>query len=694
MSQKSSTDAGTFPVAGPVTTEQVATELDGLAPLSGAADLHAAFPVPSRAPIPRPPLHFCALSLPQGCYQLNITTNSLPPRFLLRSFKLGTLRIEQTAAGFTISGDTYRYSFFDLLQGTIPSFGPTEIPIYPRSRYGSYLQATGVTIPRISFGPCRITLNLDEYDYTQPTAGTFDGHFPAAPSRSMTVYLTPATPPSGFTGAYFTGEVYVGGVLQPGVTLTLAWVSARYRKATVELHTMTGSVAPAAVGAEYFTTVYDNANWDLTVKTDPTAIPSPTQAPPYPAGWVQPTYPAGWTATSNWGGNVQALHDLMTHLLDYSSVDLDKTWYMHVLIVPAAMGDGRGIMFDSINVPREGVASFSDDGYPSAQSANFGTAANKEQRDVPRAFLRSASHEITHGFNQIHQENEGGADNSIMTTTPSVADFLHAHGQTFPGDIFLGFNDHVRHHLRHLPDIVIRPGGMTFTAGHNGIPVPQADLDGDEIFVDHPALDLELAAKQRRVKIGEPLRLDWELKNASDQSVWLPGDLSIENEFAEISVTKPSGDELQMPAYAIKCDSAYFVDGKPGHKLSARHHLFWSPQGFAFETPGKHTVNLEISWRSGGATVGKRASVDVFVDYPVTDEENEVIAHVMNDEVGKYVALGGHAYHLTRAVDHIEAVMKLAADHPATKAIAAFYDAKRAAAHRDVKPGSKKKHQP
>jgi hypothetical protein len=90
-------------------------------------------------------------------------------------------------------------------------------------------------------------------------------------------------------------------------------------------------------------------------------------------------------------------------------------------------------MFDSINVPREGVASFSDDGYPSGQSANFGTAANKKQREVPRAFLRSAAHELTHGFNQIHQENEGGADNSIMTTTPSVADSLAAHGGTFPG---------------------------------------------------------------------------------------------------------------------------------------------------------------------------------------------------------------------------------------------------------------------
>jgi len=265
-------------------------------------------------------------------------------------------------------------------------------------------------------------------------------------------------------------------------------------------------------------------------------------------------------------------------------------------------------------------------------------------------------------------------------------------GENSRTDIFLGFNDHVRHHLIHLPDIVIRPGGMSFTTGHNGIPVPQSDTDGDEMYVDHPALDLKLIAKKDRVKIGEPLHLEWELKNTSDQSVWLPGDVSVECEFAEITVTKSNGDELQMPPYAIKCDSAYFIQGKPGHKpLSATHHLFWSPQGFAFDTPGKHTVNLEVSWRSGGATVGKRAAVDVLVDYPVTEKENEVIAHMMNDEVGKFIALGGHAYHLKGAVQHIEAALDVAKDHSACRAMANFYDAKSAASRKGRGRDSKSK---
>src|SRR5262249_35441436 len=129
-------------------------------------------------PIPFPPLpHFCALSLPQGCYQLNFSTTYGSKFGLFRSFKLGSLRVEKSGAGFAISGDTYRYSFFDLFFGGIPSFGPKQIPVYPRNRYGSYLKATGVYIPRLSYGACRITLLIDEYDYTQPPAGSFDGSF-------------------------------------------------------------------------------------------------------------------------------------------------------------------------------------------------------------------------------------------------------------------------------------------------------------------------------------------------------------------------------------------------------------------------------------------------------------------------------------------------------------------------------------
>ena len=46
---------------------------------------------------------------------------------------------------------------------------------------------------------------------------------------------------------------------------------------------------------------------------------------------------------------------------------------------------------------------------------------------------------------------------------------------------------------------------------------------------------------------------------------------------------------------------------------------------------------------------------------------------MLNSEVGKYIALGGHAYHLKTAVKHIEAVMEIDKDHPASKALTTLY---------------------
>jgi hypothetical protein len=153
--------------------------------------------------------------------------------------------------------------------------------------------------------------------------------------------------------------------------------------------------------------VFATAGWDVTVVSDQANVP----------------VPGGVTATDCWAD--ADLHALMVANRN-PATDLDGDWHIHRLVVPAHITCGRGAMYDTIGVPREGVASFSDDGYPSSQSAFFGTAADQMQRNVPPAFLRSACHELGHGFNQIHQEQEAGADNSIMTTTPSVADVLVA----------------------------------------------------------------------------------------------------------------------------------------------------------------------------------------------------------------------------------------------------------------------------
>jgi hypothetical protein len=179
------------------------------------------------------------------------------------------------------------------------------------------------------------------------------------------------------------------------------------------VHRLTGAEEPQAVtgssGNEYFTTVFATAGWDLSVSSGGEV--------PLPGSLVGVQNPnTCWSSQNS--------HTLMQTVPGYNPGDLDTVWRAHLLVVPAALGCSRGRMFDNgpselNNIKREGAVTHSHDGYPPADSANFGAAENGLQKDFPRAFLRSASHEVGHTFNQIHQELEGGEDNSIMTTHPA-----------------------------------------------------------------------------------------------------------------------------------------------------------------------------------------------------------------------------------------------------------------------------------
>ena len=152
-------------------------------------------------------------------------------------------------------------------------------------------------------------------------------------------------------------------------SVTLAWVSKFFRRATLEIDTLVGAVRPAPVpdgagGTEFFDTVFAKTGWQLTVVQDQLNVP----------------VPAGVVATNCWSS--PDLHALMTTVRN-PATNLDTEWRVHMIVVPAKLGCSRGIMYDQIGVPREGCASFSDDGYPTSDSSNFG--ARREQEATRRA---------------------------------------------------------------------------------------------------------------------------------------------------------------------------------------------------------------------------------------------------------------------------------------------------------------------
>ncbi|MCZ6581939.1 MAG: hypothetical protein O6761_02055, partial [Thaumarchaeota archaeon] len=577
----------------------------------------------------------------------------------------------------TVSGDLYKYPWFwiqsygNMIYPKSSSYNASpitdlanlkiwirkDIPIYPRNRYYSYLKVTDVKFSSLWYWRCNVTLTVEEFVYNKPPSGSFNGSFNAAPTRTLKIILYPETPLPGQMGPFFKGKVY-GNNVEIG-TFTMSWVSSYFRKATLEVDTLIGAVAPQPVpaasgtGTEDFRTIFEAAGWNLKVVNDQTDIP----------------VPAGVNANQCWSNS--DLHDLMTNVRK-ASTNLDKEWRLHLVVVPGRLGCGRGIMYDQIVVHREGVMSYSDDGYSDTEFGPpaYGAAMNQTQRNVPRAFLRSAAHEVGHGFNQVHQSAEGGNDNSIMTTSGGVANVLGgpATGEpgVFPNNINLSFNEHNRHHLVHSPDPAVRPGAMNWATSHTTT-VPEADEDRQMFNTDE--LELKIKPITSRLKLGEPLPLSWELVNKSKEAISAPTDIRIETQLAHISVTSPNGELKSMPTFVIETDSVLIEDMKPQEKREAETILFWSSNGFAFDRPGKHTIDLRILWNDSGLPCGVKASTHVSVDYPISDDENEIVSLLMNNEVGKYVSLGGNAKHLKEAVTCIEKANSKLPDHPGCKCI-------------------------
>lgn len=70
-----------------------------------------------------------------------------------------------------------------------------------------------------------------------------------------------------------------------------------------------------------------------------------------------------------------------------------------------------------------------------------------------------------------------------------------------------------------------------------------------------------------------------------------------------------------------------------GKSQSAEASLFWSRNGFAFDQPGRSEVNVILIWEDNGVFFGVDSSCEVWVNYPVTERDNEIAALMMQEDV-------------------------------------------------------------
>ena len=153
-------------------------------------------------------------------------------------------------------------------------------------------------------------------------------------------------------------------------------------------------------------------------------------------------------------------------------------------------------------------------------------------------------------------------------------------------------------------------------------------------------------------------------------AVYVPGSIGADQHTTRVSVTKPNGDVLHMRLPLDAHDQGHEPEPlAAGKSISSASRIFWSRRGFAFEQPGRHEVNVVLIWEDGGAYFAVEASAEVWVNYPISERDNEIAALMMNDEVGRYI-LTGNGKRFASGARRIDEVIKKHKNHDVSKTLA------------------------
>jgi hypothetical protein len=199
----------------------------------------------------------------------------------------------------------------------------------------------------------------------------------------------------------------------------------------------------------------------------------------------------------------------------------------------------------------------------------------------------------------------------------------------------------------------------------SAIAAPEAS---DVVWFDQLKVTVESASDQ--VVLGEPMELIFQITNTGKVSLPVPETLDLPSLVVRVNVTDPSGRITFMrPATINPCPHLSLVQLPPGKSIKGTTTLFWGREGFAFETPGRHVVEVIVLWNVAGVPVAAAGERAIFVSYPVSQTDNKAAALLLDPEVGKAIATG-RAWEFKGAVDRIRRVLTSARSHPAAKAIA------------------------
>lgn len=598
------------------------------------------------------PLKF--YSLDAGCYLVRFNPTGLNYHYD------GTIRVQRQGNNTIASGDLYQHNPIQIWPlPTIPvikggiltpqtdaSFFLGEpnpangVPVFARSRYRYYLRITQI-LEFVSLSNT-FTLGFEMWKFNGVSASPMWTKEAAGPYQAqMTFGTAPAGYPAG--ADYLTGTVRNAANVAVG-TMTMGRVSGYLRKATVEIDRVANSEAPLDSGAGHtWQSIFDQVKWQLNVVTSNADVAEPSG--------------------NSWSDG--EMHAAMLARRD--SANLDTEWRYHVLAVKNIDSTPRGIMYDnggtdSNNVPREGIGISSHWVIPN--TSTWGKVKGQRFGAAKAPYFRTALHEIGHAMGLYHNT----VDMGIMNTTDVISAGAVAPVQ-FPDNIKWAHAADDQKRLMHMPDVFVRPGGVSFGTAYSTHP-----LSPDDEHEEAVGLELHVQPVQDVLPIGAPVRLEISLANTAPYPLPAPESLSMKYGCVSGRVIDPSGTVRTFKTLLLCVDEVQLRYLEPGEQLTDSLTLLRGAEGALFPSAGSYTVEVEVSWDMNGGHVGVSSQTHLFVTTAQTKSHARAALQVLStpDTLLSLVLTGDH---------HVEgnAAIQAALDDKVLRPHYAYLEAKRLA---------------